>query len=71
MRRLAAAGAGESSDETIRLDRAALAAASVPPPAALPHAAEPVELPGRPRRGWVLWAGVTIAALASVAIAFG
>jgi serine/threonine-protein kinase len=71
MRRLAAAGAGESPDETIRLDRAALAAASVPPPAAAMHADEPAKPSDRPRRGWLLWAGVTIAALVALAIAVG
>jgi len=70
MRRLAAAGAGETADETIRLDRAALAAASLPPAAASPQrAAEPVAAPRPPRRGWLLWAGVALAALVAVAIA--
>jgi serine/threonine-protein kinase len=70
MRRLVGAGPGEI-DRTMRLDRAALAAASVPPPAAPQRSSEPPPAPARPRRGWLLWAGVTIAALVAVAIAFG
>ena len=70
MRRLARAGAGDEIEQTVRLDRAALAAASVPPPAAAPkRAAEPAAAPRSPRRNWLLWAGVTIAALVAVAIA--
>jgi serine/threonine-protein kinase len=70
MRRLVGAGPGEI-DQTVRLDRAALAAASVPPPAVPRRAAEPPVPSAPPRRGWLLWAGVTIAALVAVAIAFG
>jgi serine/threonine-protein kinase len=70
MRRLAA-GAGTDVERTVRLDRAALAAASVPPPAASKRAAEPAVAPRAARRGWLLWAGVTIAALVAVAIAIG
>jgi eukaryotic-like serine/threonine-protein kinase len=67
MRRLAAAGAGEPIDQTVRLDRPALAAASVPPPTVSRLEAEPPA----PRRGWLPWAGVIIAALVAVAIALG
>jgi serine/threonine protein kinase len=69
MRRLALAGAGEEIEQTVRLDRAALAAASVPPAAVPKRAAEPAAAPRPPRRSWLLWAGVTIAALVAVAIA--
>ena len=68
MRRLARAGAGEEIERTVRLDRAALAAPSVPP-AAPQRTVEPVVAPRPPRRSWLLWAGVTIAALVAVAIA--
>jgi serine/threonine protein kinase len=70
MRRLAA-GTGTDVEQTVRLDRAALAAASVPPPLASKRAAEPAAAPRPARRGWLLWAGVTIAALVAVAIAVG
>jgi phosphomannomutase/phosphoglucomutase len=71
LRRLADAGAGAPIDQTVRLDRTALAAAGVPPPAAAKRAPEPPAPPARPRRGWLLWAGVTIAALVAIAIALG
>jgi serine/threonine-protein kinase len=67
MRRLA--GADEAAEQTMRLDRAALAAASVPPPAAAQRAPVPAAAPQPAKRGWLLWAGVTIAALAAIAIA--
>ena len=70
MRRLALAGAGDEIEQTVRLDRAALAAASVPPAAAPKRVAEPAAAAAPPpRRSWLLWAGVTIAALVAVAIA--
>jgi serine/threonine-protein kinase len=68
MRRLARAGAGDEIERTVRLDRTALAAASVPP-AAPERTADPVVAPTPPRGSWLLWAGVTIAALVAVAIA--
>jgi serine/threonine-protein kinase len=67
MRRLARAGAGDEIERTVRLDRTALAAASAP--AAPQSTADPVVAPTPPRRSWLLWAGVTIAALVAVAIA--
>ena len=74
MQRLAAS-AGDDVERTVRLDRAALAAASVPPPAVAKRtaepAAEPVTAPRPGRRHLLLWVGVTIAALAAVAIALG
>ncbi|HTO49045.1 MAG TPA: serine/threonine-protein kinase [Burkholderiales bacterium] len=66
-----AAGAGDDIERTVRLDRAALAAASVPPPAASKRTAEPVAAPRSGRWRLILWVGVTIAALVAVAIAFG
>jgi serine/threonine-protein kinase len=69
MRRLGRAGAGDEIEQTVRLDRAALAAASVPPTPAPKRAAGPAAAPEPPRRSWLLWAGVTIAALVAVAIA--
>jgi serine/threonine-protein kinase len=71
IRRLALAGAGDEIEQTVRLDRAALAAASVPPTPAPKRAAEPAAAPEPPRRSWLLWAGVTIAALVAAAIALG
>jgi hypothetical protein len=38
-------------------------------PPAPNRAAEPEAAPRPPQRGWLLWAGVTIAALVAVAIA--
>jgi len=69
MRRLARAGAGDEIEQTVRLDRAALAAASEPPAAAPKRVAEPAVAPRPPPTSWLLWAGVTIAALVAVAIA--
>ena len=69
MRRLARAGAGDEIEQTVRLDRAALAAVSVLPAAAPKRVAEPAAAPRPPWRSWLLWAGVTIAALVAVAIA--
>ena len=69
MRRLSLAGAGDEIEQTVRLDLAALAAASVPPAAAPNRVAEPAVAPRPPRPSWLLWAGVTIAALVAVAIA--
>ncbi len=69
MRRLSLAGAGDEIEQTVRLDLAALAAPSVPPAAAPKRVAEPAVAPRPPRPSWLLWAGVTIAALVAVAIA--
>src|SRR5262245_10605674 len=73
MQRLA--GGADEVERTVRLDRAALAALSVPPQAApkrtTESAAETAAAPRRGRSALVLWVSVTIAALAAVAIAFG
>ena len=61
--------AGDEVEQTLRLDRAALAAASLPPPAAPRRTAEPVIEPVAARGHLLLWVGVTIAALVAVAIA--
>ena len=73
LQRLAAAGAGEAIEQTVRLDRAALAAAASEPPPAVAHkrtvALRPA--PRAARRGWIVWAAVAVAALVAALIAFG
>ncbi len=71
LQRLAASGGGAAIEQTVRLDRAALAALSVPPPDARKPAAGPRPDPPPARAGWLPWVAVAAAGLVAAAIAFG